>query len=67
MAAGRGRPSGGPYLRVHLLADTSGSTAIEYALIAVGISITIAGVAIVLGGEVAALFQVVVDALAGLL
>ena len=43
------------------------STAIEYGLIAAGISLTIIAVVFAFGGEVLALFDYILDALGGIL
>lgn len=45
--------------------DTSGATAIEYGLIAAGISIAIVVIVFTLGGNVEGVFQQISDAISG--
>jgi pilus assembly protein Flp/PilA len=46
----------------HFLRDESGATAIEYAMIAAGIGVAVAGTVMSLGGKVSGLFQSVQSA-----
>ena len=53
------RPAKGP------IAGRAGTTAIEYAIIAAGLSIVIIGGVAVIGGSVTGLFETVANAVAG--
>ncbi len=50
-----------------ILTNCSGATAIEYALIAAGVSLVILGSVYSVGGQVAAMLSAIADGLAGLL
>lgn len=56
-----------PAIRIYrqIWRDITGATAMEYGLIAGAIAIVIVGSIALLGGQVAALFQLVVDAFGG--
>ncbi len=49
----------------NLTSDTSGATALEYTLIAVGISIVIVGGVAILGGSVSDLFDTIANTFTG--